>query len=350
MTDEGPRLEALLRAVPFFAELNRVDLARLVGALEAESHPAKTVIFKEAEGADALYLVERGRVRVSVRATGRERTIAQLAEGAHFGELGLLLAPHGLRHRADRRDAEEAAARAVRGARAGVPDARARNGGGAGQAGGSTLARVRGRSAFHLGDEPWETNPLATERTKPGRSMWRTLEILAISVAVPLLLWWTPPPAGLRQEGWRVILVVIGVALAWLFEPLPDFIVTLLMAAAWGVAGLAPLSSIFAGFASPAWVLGLGALTLAAAMVRTGLMFRASLAVLRLFPDTHRGQVLALLTGGLVIPPWCRSPSGESRPSPLSPSSRGGWGFAIEASAPRRLSACRHGWWGSSCW
>ena len=100
-----------------------------------------------------------------------------------------------------------------------------------------------------------------------------------------------------------MILIILGAAVGWLLEPVPDFVITLLMAAAWGAAGLAPLASIFDGFVSSSWILGLGALTLAAAMVRSGLMFRASLAVLRWFPASPAGQVIALLVGGLLITP-----------------------------------------------
>jgi di/tricarboxylate transporter len=149
----------------------------------------------------------------------------------------------------------------------------------------------------------WKARPPRREPTAPGESLHRTLVALAIAAAIPLFAWWTPPPAGLTPQGWRVILIILGAAVGWLLEPVPDFVTILLMAAAWGAAGLAPLASIFDGFVSSSWILGLGALTLAAAMVRSGLMFRASLAVLRWFPSGPRGQIIALLVGGLLITP-----------------------------------------------
>ncbi len=297
--DEGPRLEELLRAVPFFAALSRVDLARLVGALERETHAANDVIFGEAGSPDALYLVERGRVRVSVRVADGERTITEIAEGMHFGELGLLLG----RRTASATAQTDVTLRKLPGERF---EELVRESPTLGLGMATALAALvdrRSRESVGAPIPTWETIPLDAERTPAGRSPRRTLWTLAISMAVPLLLWQTSPPQGLSPEGWRVILVVLGAAVAWLLEPLPDFIVTLLMAAAWGAAGLAPLSLIFAGYTSPSWVLALGALTLAAAMVRSGLMFRASLAVLRHFPASHRGQILALLTGGLLITP-----------------------------------------------
>src|SRR5207248_2286118 len=89
----------------------------------------------------------------------------------------------------------------------------------------------------------------------------------------------------------------------WLFEPLPDFAVAVAMAIAWGVLGLSPLATIFSGFTQSSWILALGALALAAAMLRSGVLFRAALALLRAFPATHGGQMLALLFGGIVLTP-----------------------------------------------
>lgn len=86
-------------------------------------------------------------------------------------------------------------------------------------------------------------------------------------------------------------------------EPVPDFIVALLMVAAWGAAGLVPLPLAFAGFTSSSWLVALGALALAAAMTQSGLQFRTALFLLKTFPPTHLGQVLALLVSGLLVTP-----------------------------------------------
>jgi DASS family divalent anion:Na+ symporter len=96
---------------------------------------------------------------------------------------------------------------------------------------------------------------------------------------------------------------MLGGAIGWLLEPVPDFAIALGMAAAWGAAGLAPPSLVFGGFASSAWVTALAALGLTSAMAASGLLFRVALMLLRVFPPTHRGQVAALLLGGAVLTP-----------------------------------------------
>src|SRR5439155_4800512 len=118
-------------------------------------------------------------------------------------------------------------------------------------------------------------------RTRPGR--WRLAGAL-FAVGVPLALWALPPPSGLGTAGWHTGLILLGAALGWLLEPLPDYLVALLMTAAWGVAGVVPLPVAFAGFASASWVVALGAFAVAAAMARSGMLFRAALLMLKVFP------------------------------------------------------------------
>jgi len=82
----------LLRGVPFFTGLDRVDLARLLGALEEVRARPGEVIAHEGSDADALYLLERGTVTISVASPDGELSLREVSSPAHFGELGLLLA------------------------------------------------------------------------------------------------------------------------------------------------------------------------------------------------------------------------------------------------------------------
>ena len=52
--DREASLEALLRGIPYLADLDRVSLARLIGALEELSLPAGSLIAEEGAAADAL--------------------------------------------------------------------------------------------------------------------------------------------------------------------------------------------------------------------------------------------------------------------------------------------------------
>ncbi len=294
-------LEELIRGVPFFRSLDRLDVARLIGALERAGLPAGTVIFAEEAEADGLFLLESGRVAVSVKGAGGDEVIAELEAPAYFGELGLLLthrtaSVHAMtdvrawklpRGRFERLARERATiGLAIGEALADLVDRRTRE-----RVSAPMVARARSAAALDL-----ETAGAARPRR------WRIAPLLIV-LGVPLALWAGAPPHGLSVQGWRVLLVVIGAALAWLLDVGPDFVVALAMTLAWGAMNLVPPAQIFAGFTSPSYFVAFGALGLAAAFARSGLLFRTALLSLRIFPATYLGQVLGLLAGGCMTTP-----------------------------------------------
>ncbi len=182
----------------------------------------------------------------------------------------------------------------------------------------SLAALVNERSRQHVGvSPPPKGPPVILDIPHPARPQWLRIAAIALPVGSPLALWWFPPPNGLSPQGWHVALILLGAALAWFLEPVPDFVIALAMSAAWGITGLVPLARAFAGFTSASYVVALGALGLAAAMVRSGLLFRISLLLLKTFPATYLGQVLALLAGGILVTPLV--PLGIARVAAVAP-------------------------------
>lgn len=145
--------------------------------------------------------------------------------------------------------------------------------------------------------------PLRYEPPHPAHPrIWRWVGFV-LTLGVPALLWRLSPPSGLTLEGWHVLLIVLGAAIGWLLEPVPDFVIALALPAAWGFAGLVTPAVALAGFSTSSWLIALSALGLAAAMLRSGLLLRIALWLLRVFPSTHAGQTLALVASGVVITP-----------------------------------------------
>jgi DASS family divalent anion:Na+ symporter len=309
----GDALEVLLRQVAFFRALERVDIARLIGALEPQHLPAGATIISEGDAADGLYLMQTGHVAVTVRAADGETSLSTLEAPAAFGEMGLLLARRTATVRAL---SEVRLWKLPRDRFEQLIQERPRVALNAAIASTELLERSQRRL---LGAPQLAPPEAVAELLVPARArgpVWR-LAGLALAVGVPAVLWLVPPPGGLSQAGWHVTLIVLGAALGWLFEPLPDFVIAFLMAAAWGVAGLAPVALVFGGFATSAWVVTLGSIALAVAMARSGLLFRIALFLLRTFPATHRGQVLALLLGGILVTPLV--PLGLARVAAVTP-------------------------------
>ncbi len=83
-------LEAI-RSVPLFASLDDLSAIKLRGLLEARVVPRGTELFRAGDKGDAMYLIESGRVCISVHdADGNEVTLAELARGDFFGEMAII--------------------------------------------------------------------------------------------------------------------------------------------------------------------------------------------------------------------------------------------------------------------
>ncbi len=81
----------ILRNIPLFATLNQEEIQDLLKELEQIKYTPNTVIFWMDEPGDKLYVIEKGKVRIShTNKEGKEHTMANLGEGSFFGELSLL--------------------------------------------------------------------------------------------------------------------------------------------------------------------------------------------------------------------------------------------------------------------
>src|SRR5438067_6865645 len=80
-----------LRQVPLFESLDNEAAAKLCDLLETLDCKADTFLFHAGEPGNAMYLIERGKVRICVQAIdGHEVTLTELGRGDFFGELVLL--------------------------------------------------------------------------------------------------------------------------------------------------------------------------------------------------------------------------------------------------------------------
>jgi uncharacterized membrane protein len=95
-----------LRSVPLFASLDDQAATELRSLLTSKQVSAGKLLFHKGDSGDALYLIESGRVRISIRdEDGNEVTLAELAQGDFFGEMALI---DGRQRSADAKVFEEA--------------------------------------------------------------------------------------------------------------------------------------------------------------------------------------------------------------------------------------------------
>src|SRR3954469_25792012 len=89
-TAPGITLEAL-RSVPLFSTLDDSAAIELRKLLVVKDVPSGTSLFRAGEQGDAMYLIEGGRIKISVvDAEGDEVTLAELARGDYFAEMAIL--------------------------------------------------------------------------------------------------------------------------------------------------------------------------------------------------------------------------------------------------------------------
>ena len=82
---------ALLRGVPLFAALDDAAVDELCGYLHPVELKAGSSLFRVGDSGDAMYIIETGRVRITVTdADGREVILASLGHGDFFGEMAML--------------------------------------------------------------------------------------------------------------------------------------------------------------------------------------------------------------------------------------------------------------------
>ena len=90
MTASQMTLEAI-RSVPLFASLDDEAAAELRNLLSDKVVPQNTRLFRRGEKGNAMYLIESGRVRISIHDDDKqELTLAELAQGDFFGEMSLI--------------------------------------------------------------------------------------------------------------------------------------------------------------------------------------------------------------------------------------------------------------------
>lgn len=80
-----------VRAVPLFQSLSSAEARDLFQLLTARDIPAGTALFHRDDPGDAMFFIERGRIRISVTdADGHDTVLAEMSAGDFFGEMAML--------------------------------------------------------------------------------------------------------------------------------------------------------------------------------------------------------------------------------------------------------------------
>jgi len=82
---------ALLRSIPLFEGLSAEQLAKVAALAEVRKYAIRSIVVSQGEPANALFVIAKGRLKVSASGTdGRDTVLGIMAEAEVFGEIALL--------------------------------------------------------------------------------------------------------------------------------------------------------------------------------------------------------------------------------------------------------------------
>lgn len=169
-----------------------------------------------------------------------------------------------------------------------------------------------------------------------GKKLAQLIISLVIGVVIAIL----PPPNGLDQPA----MIFIGIficAIMWLvFDVVSDVIAVMLAMCLCIVLNISDIKTVFSPFASSSVWLVIGALGISVVVGKVGLLKRIAFAVLSVFPENFKGQILAFFTTGIVISPLIPSVTAKSAIlAPFSAEAASALGFQKGSKGSRGIFA-----------
>lgn len=89
--DAALRRVELLRRIPLFQDMDAGQLQEVAAALEERVYEAGETLIQQGETGDTLFIIESGRVQVTVTRDGVEWPVAERGPGEYVGEIALLM-------------------------------------------------------------------------------------------------------------------------------------------------------------------------------------------------------------------------------------------------------------------
>jgi anion transporter len=122
-----------------------------------------------------------------------------------------------------------------------------------------------------------------------------------LGIGVGGYLWFGQPDIGMDTAATKLLGLISCTLIFWVFRALPDYGVALAFAMVIILTKLESAQTVMGGFASTTWFMTLGVLGLGAAITGSGLFYRLSLHLVRMFPLSYYWQIFATGIMGVVV-------------------------------------------------
>ncbi len=139
----------------------------------------------------------------------------------------------------------------------------------------------------------------------------------AITIIIAVVIANLPLPRDLTRPGLTVLAILVWAVINWILNIMPDFAVMLFMSAGFVLFNITKFEVAFSAFAGNTFWLLLASLGLSAAVLKSGLLTRVSLYMMKILPVNFFGQSLAMFLTSLIIGPLI--PSVVSKTTILAP-------------------------------
>ena len=136
--------------------------------------------------------------------------------------------------------------------------------------------------------------------------------LIIIGFIIMIACFFVQPFPGLEPVGMRFLGIFIWWIILMVTEPIPTYLACMAGLVVSIAAGCTTFEEAFSSFASSTSILLIGAFGLATALTNSGLLNRVALLVMKLFPGTYKGQVLAVSIASFVISPTIPSTTAKS--------------------------------------
>jgi DASS family divalent anion:Na+ symporter len=132
-----------------------------------------------------------------------------------------------------------------------------------------------------------------------------------ITIAVGIILWFMPVPAGLKPEAGKMFAVFAATIIGFILQPMPMGAMAILSLAVTGFLGLAKLGELLAGFANSTVWLVVSAFMLSCGFSKTGLGRRVAYVLIRKFGKNTLNLGYAIAASEFIFCP--ATPSSAAR-------------------------------------
>jgi len=140
------------------------------------------------------------------------------------------------------------------------------------------------------------------ETTAPTLAPAKLVPVI-ITLAVGVVLWFIPPPEGVKQEAWHLLAIFVATIVGIISKPLPMGAVAIIGVAATALTGTLNIGDALSGFGNTTvWLIGV-AFFVSRAIIKTGLGARVALHFMRLLGKKTLGLSYGLGLADLVLAP-----------------------------------------------